>query len=78
MPQLPGNSCYTIKYNQLIEIMEVFNELREKNGGKRNPPASGGRTGGRIIKRGGMLIPYCKIKFATELFPQNHFFSISD
>ena len=34
MPQLPGNSCYTIKYNQLIEIMEVFNELRGKREGK--------------------------------------------
>ncbi len=25
--QLPINSCYRKKYNQLIEIMEVFNEL---------------------------------------------------
>ena len=76
MPQLPGNSCYTIKYNQLIEIMEVFNELREKNGGKRNPPASGGRTGGRIAKRGGMYNSMCMITFATRLFPQINFFSI--
>jgi len=47
-------------------------------GKKLKSARQGGRTGGRITKRGGMLIPYCKIKFATELFPQNHFFSISD
>jgi hypothetical protein len=34
VPQLLINICCTIKYNQLIEIMEVFNELRGKREGK--------------------------------------------
>jgi hypothetical protein len=63
--------------------MEVFPENKQvfviKTGGKGRKKKSarlGGRTGGRIAKRGGILIPLDKSILAAKLFPKLNIFSI--